>query len=466
MARLPQFSFETINQSLQIALNEWEDDAVVLDALGDLRLVQQQLRQGENEFGPIPLVRRLILDCLASMEEFSEDQATAIKMRYIEGDTLQSIATDLQSSVATAKRRSENSVERLAKILYSREKECRDAELHNLRILLPPQTYDELVGQEETVEAIVEELVSPGSPWVLAVVGVGGIGKSAVADAVVRRALETFHFERGVWIRNDQHSRVNNPLTMSILVDVMQRQLEQSLYGRLISSENLAERREVWNRLKEKPYLVVIDNVETEADTLMLMEFLRYASNPTKFVITCRSRLLLNSGIYHYPLGELSFENSHRLLADFSRKLGPFPPDITPAISRKIYDRVGGNPLALKLVANLLNVWPLDQILSDFAAEAGKSEREIYRPIYLRVWRILTPAAQRVLTALGQLPAEGGRPVDIMRLGSLSNQEFWDAVEELTDRSLIEVRGTIEDRLYGIHRLTQAFLETGLMEEG
>ena len=42
----------------------------------------------------------------------------------------------------------------------------------------------------------------------------------------------------------------------------------------------------------------------------------------------------------------------------------------------------------------------------------------------------------------------------------LDEAAFWPAVQELRARSLLEVRGSLDEKRYGIHRLTQSFVRT------
>jgi hypothetical protein len=45
----------------------------------------------------------------------------------------------------------------------------------------------------------------------------------------------------------------------------------------------------------------------------------------------------------------------------------------------------------------------------------------------------------------------------------LIDADFWSAVQELTALSLLEARGTPWEPRYGIHRLTETFLKTEII---
>ena len=57
------------------------------------------------------------------------------------------------------------------------------------------------------------------------------------------------------------------------------------------------------------------------------------------------------------------------------------------------------------------------------------------------------------------LVAESGAlPEQMQAICGLDEDGFWTAVHELVARSLLEVQGTLQERRYGIHRLTETFL--------
>lgn len=457
-------TYERLCDCLQDALNSWHDDATLKRCLGDLRLIKRYEEEIDLLVDEAHVIRHLVLDNLQALAKYAHEEAYAIGRRYFERDTLQAIAAELQSSVATAKRRSENSVQHLARIIYNREKTCREQELRQMMAALPPKSYDLVFGQEKVIEEVVQQLLSPSSPWVLALVGLGGVGKSALADAIVRRALTAFKFEGAIWVRHEGYPPQNRPLTLPEIISRLQSQLVEWVVHQEPRDQKSAavSPQQAWEVLKNRRLIVVIDNLDTQEDTPTVMEFLRQTAEPTKFLVTSRSRLLLNSGIYHYPIDELNYESAHRLLHDFSSKLGPRQPAISREVSSQIYDRVGGHPLTLKLVANLLEPWPLSQILNDIASPEGKTAQEIYRPIFSSLWETLSPGGQAVLGALGRLPPEGATASAIAAAADLPPPSFWGAVAELTNRSLLESRGGLTERRYGVQRVTYCFLQTGL----
>lgn len=128
-----------------------------------------------------------------------------------------------------------------------------------------------------------------------------------------------------------------------------------------------------------------------------------------------------------------------------------------------IYATTGGNPLALKLVVSLASVLSLPQVLADIARSRPGPIEDLYKHIYWESWRTLSDDAQALLQAMPLIAEAGALPAHMRAISNLSEERFWPAVSELISRSLLEIKGTIHERRYGIHRLTETFLRTEII---
>ena len=133
------------------------------------------------------------------------------------------------------------------------------------------------------------------------------------------------------------------------------------------------------------------------------------------------------------------------------------------SVIEEIYTLTGGNPLALKLVVSLAAVLPLPQILSDLAKSRPGPIEDLYRSIYWEAWRTLSEEGQSLLQAMPLVAETGALPAQLMAFSDLDETTLWPALTELVSRSLMEVRGTMHERRYGIHRLTETFLRTEII---
>jgi hypothetical protein len=123
----------------------------------------------------------------------------------------------------------------------------------------------------------------------------------------------------------------------------------------------------------------------------------------------------------------------------------------------------GGNPLALKLIVSLATVLPLPQVLTDLVhAHVGQIE-QMYRRIYQSVWESLSDNARTLLEIMPMAAANGMGEAQMQAISGLPKRQLWAAITELAHRSLLEVRGTVQERRYGIHHLTESFLKTDII---
>ena len=182
-------------------------------------------------------------------------------------------------------------------------------------------------------------------------------------------------------------------------------------------------------------------------------------------MLTSRVRPISNTAVYTYSLQELSFADAAALLRHHAQMIGL---DALAAAEdetiESIYEVTGGNPLALQLVVSLAAVLPLPQILADLNKNRSGPIEDLYRHIYWEAWHTLSSPAQQLLQAMPLVAATGALPAQMQAMSGLDEGEFWTAVHELTARSLLQVQGNIQERRYGIHRLTETFLHTEIIQ--
>jgi hypothetical protein len=119
----------------------------------------------------------------------------------------------------------------------------------------------------------------------------------------------------------------------------------------------------------------------------------------------------------------------------------------------------------LKLVVSLLDVMPLAEALSGLVQSRQGPIEELYRHIYWKAWQALSDGARNLLLAMPLVARTGARPEQLQEITGLLDAQFWLAIQELRKRSLLEVRGNLRERRYGIHRLTETFLHTEILQE-
>ncbi|MCW5858693.1 MAG: hypothetical protein KIS63_10410, partial [Caldilineales bacterium] len=212
-------------------------------------------------------------------------------------------------------------------------------------------------------------------------------------------------------------------------------------------------------RLQEASTIVVIDNIETPDEAQVALTLAENLSPVAQVIITSRRRLELPTGRL-ISLSELPEPQALRLLALECARLSSC--DLTESLGRQIFGAVGGNPLALKLVAAQLALLPAHQILSGFEA-ATQTAQELFAHIYAISWHLLTPAAQQALLGMFLLPPAGATWEGLRvaaSAGALPDDAWLERViAELTGLNLVQVgHNPDQTPTYSLHRLTYAFL--------
>lgn len=455
-------------RAVHAALKAWHKTGGTAENLLEELLLVHESRAalaGDNSPTRLRLATNQVLqDAIDELARQDELAAQVLRLRFPEDNTLLMVAYRVNRGVDAVNRIQRQAIESLAGILAAHENALRESRALAIEAQLPPPTYSQLFGFSGIVDEIGDWLLAEESPWVLAIVGIGGIGKTALADALVRRTIGRFRFANVIWLRV-------NPQTMSGRSDSPQLSFEilvSQLAGRLgLSKGGPAEQllRLVRGKLKEEPHLVVIDNVESDAETAFLVAHLNDLAQPGKFLLTSRPRLPEGAALYQYAMSELDREDSLALLRYHARELGVAA--VTGAADEQleaVYGLTGGNPLALKLVVSLLDLLPLSQVLEGLAHSRPGPIEDLYRYIYWQSWQMLSENGRRLLQAMPMLAESGGRADYLAVISGLDEAAVWPALHELRSRSLIEVQGTLEEKRYGLHRLTETFLRTEIID--
>ena len=340
---------------------------------------------------------------------------------------------------------------------------------------LPPRRYTHLVGRKKEISSITAQLRSRDNdtPAIVAITGLGGIGKTALAHEVVERVLSDGIFEGLVWesakpdeLEAGTLSVLNRPeLTYESLLDAIARQLGLEALTQLPPRELEARLRTV---LLTKSYLIVVDNLETvEAYRALATRVHDLISpgrrgRPTRALFTSRERLVDLPYIFDYYIRGLPKQDSRVFLRQEAKDRNAVGlKNGAPKLFDEIFEITQGMPLAMKLVVSqyLLGI----AIDTELERLKGAKEEELYRFLYSRLWFRLSVPAQKVLVAIAAFAASVAcfmlQPVSKTR-----NDEFTAALVELTRMSLVEPSDhpMESQRRYSIHQMTRWFINSPL----
>jgi hypothetical protein len=322
-----------------------------------------------------------------------------------------------------------------------------------------------LFGVDNVLSKLAALLLSPEPPWVVTLTGIGGIGKSSLANAAARQVIRHFQYDRIIWLSLDpQPVDDQNPPAAPLSYAELMAQLAP-LVSPHIGPQTPPQQRELalQQLLKAFPYLIIIDNLEVATDSHLLTH-LHNLANPSKFLLTSRVRPFSQVGAFNFPLRELPAPDAlalmrHQADAIGQRQLAQADDDLLASI----YEHVGGNPLAIKLIVGLTHDLSLPQIIEELTQVHLQEVETLYRHIYWKVWQSLSQAAKILLEVMPLSSDMGIVQAQMQAISGLEEKDLVNAVHELSQRSLLEVRGAPSERRYTIHSLTRTFLHSEII---
>lgn len=330
----------------------------------------------------------------------------------------------------------------------------------NVLTFLPLQHLFGVSRLQAQVRGVLEQ---PDAPWLIALDGIGGIGKTSLATALVRELAPTGRFVEVAWVSAKQEEFLPSQSIASTRRPALDpgtliNSLLEQLGDPFLLNRPLEERQAgLVALLKKQPYLVVIDNLETVEDYQSVIPLLRRCANPTKFLLTTRYALHAYDDVFCRSLPELSRTDVLDLLAYEARVRGLTAlAEATPAQLDSIYEVVGGNPLALKLVVGQIRVLPLAQVLDNLREARGKKVGDLYTYIYWQAWHALDEAGRQTLLVMPL--AQNGTLAQLGAVSDLDQTALSQSLEHLAALSLLEVSADLAYPRYRIHRLTETFL--------
>lgn len=413
-------------------------------------------------------VRQAVNDVLCrGMKRLAADDKPSVDLltlRFFDSEKVSVLSQRLYVSETEIYNRQRTAIRHLAEIILQLEGEVRAEIQSKLEQRLDLPLPVDLFGVDDHLVTLLEYVNTLQAPWLISIEGLGGIGKTALANALVRRLALTGCFIKEIaWVSAKQQPFLPLPslhmpgqpaLDKDSLLTALLEQLQPKAPLPASPQEKMAA---LIQLLKTDSYFIVIDNLETVADYEALLPTLNKLANPTQFLLTSRYSLNGYADVGCYALSELDRTDAIAFLrheADI-RRIRTLAQASQSQLAQ-IYQVVGGNPLALKLVVGQITHLSLPNVLAKLENVGNKKSEELYSYIYQEAWGILTEASKRTLLAMPF--ADNGDLDQILAVSELDEEEVTEGLEQLVSLSLVEVDGDLAELSYHIHQLTRTFL--------
>ena len=455
-------------------LRHWHRQIVPGNTLSQLRIVRTHLNGTEAgaETGvesDVPrTVKSLLYNAISRLQTESPRQALVLEWRFLNGRTVNETCHRVNLSEPAIYKEQRKAIARLAAILIELEQEARKEHAVQLQHHLEAPTYSQLVGAEAHIDLLLQKLNASAAPWLIAIEGYGGLGKTALAHALAQRFINNGNIEGLAWVTARQSffdvdsgiRNINQPvLTADALITELVSQLTD---GDPLRTAQSVDQQRSWlcQRLNETPHLLVVDNLETAEDVVELMPLLHQLANPTKVLLTSRESIPGPMNVFHFRIPELN--ESHALALVRQEAVAANIDYLAQASDtnlRPIYKTVGGNPLALRLVVGQVYAHGLQPVLDDLAAARGQRVEELYKHIYWRAWKNLDEIARRVWLVMPLYTNNQIHADTLTAATALPLVDVRSGLERLIRFNLVNSCGGLNNRTYTIHNLTRTFLQ-------
>lgn len=312
--------------------------------------------------------------------------------------------------------------------------------LQNDEPVARPAVPDELpydgaafVGRDDVLKQVVDALRTAG-PAVVAIDGMAGVGKTALAVRAARQLAEVYPDGR-LFIDLHGYTPGNEPVSALQALDRLLRTL--SVPADRIPAD-LEERAALWrSELAGRRILVVLDNVPDSAAVRPLL-----AGGPRCGVlVTSRRQLTDLDATARLALDVLGPEDARELLAEI---VGPDRAN-DPAAAAEVVSRCGHLPLAIRVAGSRLRhrpSWTIEHLSKRLEAEDRRlaelsTDSGGVSPAFALSYEHLPADQQRLFRLLGAMT---GQDVEMYAAAALADVDVVaaeDLLEQLVDANLL-----------------------------
>ncbi|MEM7539876.1 MAG: NB-ARC domain-containing protein [Chloroflexota bacterium] len=458
----------SLHKQIKDALTHWHKPNTGESPLDNLYIFREQLNETLHNHRRV--TNDLLMRGIQALEREQSDCAAYLQQRYFDENSVAAISKMRNISQSVVFELQKVAIQWLATAIWDMERE-RFFERQNLMYQrLEAPTYLNLVGAKPHQDHLIEKISLPDGPYILSLTGIGGLGKTSMADSIVRRVIEEGQFDSIGWVTirekvltlmgeiHEISSKPDYPLDAAFIVRTLCSQLMPDFpvptsytYYQLVPI--------LEQHLKNYPHFIVVDNLETLEDVNELIPLLQRLSNPSKFLLTSRENMHGHPNLYHYTLPPLSLENTLALVRQEAQQQNlDYIAEYEDEVLYPIYETVGGNPLALRLVVGLAHYERIEDILLDLKEANNETADKLYSYVYRQGWDKLSELDKQVFLTMSVIKDNGEEINMITANSGMTEREVRKGIRSLGQLNLVNIYGQAYNMRYSIHELTKSFL--------
>jgi len=460
-SKMPSVS-KDFQQRIHMALRNWHQQHTK-HTLHDLLLAEQS-PPGQAPTHARTITNRILEDALDQLRSVDASASDLLQQRFRNREKAQAIAYRLNTTEDVVYHRQRAAIIQLARIVWHQELALRQASTQTVELQLGAPSYTRLYGFDTLMQQASELISVPQEPWILSVEGMGGSGKTAFTDALVRHLTDYAPHYRVVWLTvRPSHfqppnrfisSHDTDPDDIDALLDRLLSRLGQPPPHQTSTIDKLASARA---QLKTDSYLVVLDGVEAMSHDRGFVHALSELTKPSKLLLTTRHSLQGQNGTFILKIPDLSANDTLALIRTEAAVQGLQTLVLAQDTQlMEVYRATGGNPLAVKSIISDAHVFSLSLSIGRLSAATETSAESLLDYIHSDGWQRLDSVSRRVLVAMSTNNTYEGIN-EIAQVCQVDELTAASSLYQLANLNLVSVAGDVTVKKYSLHPLTRAF---------
>ena len=442
--------FELCRDAVRRALRYWKRESRAGNPLADLRLFAHYRQRAVSDRNAS---NQLLLDVMAMLAEMHPREAELLRDRYVHGLTVAEVAKARGVAVSTLYNWQHAAIAHLAEIVQGREAQLQQRTPAPPATSLPVLVDDYLVGMTARAAPLLALLQSSEGPRMVALTGLGGIGKSTLALHLAQRLLAAGRYSGVAWLDLGQSGTNDAERSVRRLAAPLIDDLE----ARLPLPKLLIRLRQ---QLQSSPHILLVDHLEASTAHGMLLRWLTQLADPSLLLLTARHLPSESHCLQRVRVAALSRPDALALIRREAMRLGFHSvAQATDAELLPLYEAVGGHPLALRVGVNEIGNFGLPRTLTNLAAGRGRAISRMYDAVFGDWWPTLDSATRCLLDALLNMGTQPASLEVLAEAAALSNRAAQDALARLIEYNVIDYSGDFTQRTYTLNRLTRSYLQ-------